>query len=105
MNSASTRCRCRWSAISSQSGHSRLTVPTNRSATAFAFGARTGVWMTRMPSVLKTVSKALVNYRPDADQAGRLDDLLGVPLRFGLKIRPELHRLHSDGFRQKVHDA
>ena len=39
------------------------------------------------------------------ERAWRCDHLLGVPLRFGLKIRPELHRLHSDGFRQKVHDA
>lgn len=32
-------------------------VPTNRSATALAFGARTGVWITRIPSVLNTLSK------------------------------------------------
>jgi hypothetical protein len=44
-----------------QSRHSRLTVPTNRSATAFAFGDLTGVRITRTPSALKTVSKARVN--------------------------------------------
>src|ERR1035441_1418656 len=61
MNSRSTRCRCRRLAISSQSRHSLRTVPTNHSATAFAFGALTGVWMTRMPSAWNTVSNARVN--------------------------------------------
>jgi transposase InsO family protein len=36
-------------------------VRTKRSAIAFAFGARTGVLMTRMPSLAKTSSKARVN--------------------------------------------
>jgi hypothetical protein len=36
-------------------------VRTNRSATAFALGARTGVWMISTPSLRKTVSKSWVN--------------------------------------------
>jgi hypothetical protein len=36
-------------------------VPTKRSAIAFAFGARTGVLTTRMPSLTKTASKLRVN--------------------------------------------
>src|ERR1035441_1345564 len=57
MNSWRTCCRCRRLAINIQSRHSRRIVPTNRSATAFAFGALTGVWSTRIPSALNTVSK------------------------------------------------
>jgi hypothetical protein len=36
-------------------------VRTKRSAVAFAFGARTGVLMTRMPSLVNTASKFRVN--------------------------------------------
>src|ERR1019366_6409680 len=61
MNSWRTCCRCRRLAINIQSRHSRRIVPTNRSATAFAFDALTGVWSTRIPSALNTVSNALVN--------------------------------------------
>ena len=43
--------------ISSQSRHSARTVRTKRSAIAFAFGARTGVFTIRMPSLRKTSSK------------------------------------------------
>jgi hypothetical protein len=42
---------------SSQSRHSERTVRTNRSAIAFAFGARTGVLTIRMPWLRKTSSK------------------------------------------------
>ena len=41
--------------------HSRRTLPTQRSICAFAFGARTGVRITRVPSLLKTASKARLN--------------------------------------------
>jgi hypothetical protein len=44
-----------------RSRHSRRIVPTNRSAKAFARGARTGVRITRMPSGRKTSSKLAVN--------------------------------------------
>ena len=47
--------------ISSQSRHSARMVRTNRSAWAFACGARIGVWMTSIPSLRKTWSKALLN--------------------------------------------
>src|SRR5205823_6453492 len=55
-----TRSTCsRWRRlkISSQSRHSERIVRTNRSAIAFAFGARTGVFTIRMPSLRKTSSK------------------------------------------------
>jgi len=42
--------------IRSQSRHSARTVRMKRSAVAFAFGARTGVLMIRMPSLEKTAS-------------------------------------------------
>jgi hypothetical protein len=44
--------------INSQSRHSERTVRTKRSTIAFAFGARTGLFTTRMPSLRKTSSKA-----------------------------------------------
>src|SRR5213593_2819351 len=53
----STRSSWRRLRISSQSRHSERTVRTNRSAIAFAFGARTGVFTIRMPSLRKTSSK------------------------------------------------
>jgi hypothetical protein len=37
-------------------------VPTKRSANAFAFGARTGVLTTSIPSLVKTASKLRVNF-------------------------------------------
>src|SRR5207244_2100116 len=43
--------------ISSQSRHSARTVLTKRSAIAFAFGARTGVFTIRIPPLRKTSSK------------------------------------------------
>ena len=43
------------------SRHSRRSVPMNRSAIAFARGARTGVRMIRMSAPVKTASKAAVN--------------------------------------------
>ncbi len=61
MSSRRTCCRCRRLAIRIQSRHSSLTVPTNRSATALAFGARTGERITWTPSALNTVSKARVD--------------------------------------------
>src|SRR6266540_2658135 len=54
----STRSRWRRLRISSQSRHSEPTVRTNRSAIAFAFGDRTGVFTIRMPSLRKNSSKA-----------------------------------------------
>src|SRR5712691_1870986 len=53
----STLSRWRPLRISSQSRHSERTVLTKRSAIAFAFGARTGVFTVRMPSLRKTSSK------------------------------------------------
>src|SRR6266540_3820898 len=53
----STCLRCRRLRIRSQSRHSARAVRTKRSAIAFAFGARTGVFTIRMPSVRKTSSK------------------------------------------------
>ena len=57
----STRSRWRRLRIRSQSRHSERAVRTKRSATAFAFGARTGVRMISIPSLRKTVSKSRVN--------------------------------------------
>src|SRR5437762_3423858 len=48
-------------AVAGQSRQSRRTVPTQRSANAFACGARNGVRMISTPSPLKTVSKARLN--------------------------------------------
>jgi hypothetical protein len=48
--------------VSRWSRHSRRTVPTQRSANAFALGARTGVHTTLMPAEAMTVSKAAVNF-------------------------------------------
>jgi hypothetical protein len=48
-------------AIRSQSRQSRRTVPTQRSATAFAFGARTGVRMISTPALRNTSSKTRLN--------------------------------------------
>jgi transposase-like protein len=50
-----------WPRRSSQSTQSRRTVPTHRSATAFARGARTGVRTTRMPLARNTASKEAAN--------------------------------------------
>src|SRR5437868_15470649 len=47
--------------IRSQSRHSARAVRTKRSASAFAFGARTGVLMISIPSLAKTASKSRVN--------------------------------------------
>ena len=60
--SHSTCSRCRRPRISSQSKHSRRTVPTQRSANAFARGARTGVRTTRTASAVKTASNANENF-------------------------------------------
>ena len=49
--------------------HSRRTVPTQRSANAFARGACGGVRMTWVPAAVNTVSNAAVNFVfPVADQ-------------------------------------
>src|SRR6266498_891433 len=61
MKTRRTRSRWRRFMIRSQSRHSARAVPTKRSAIAFAFGARTGVLTTRMPSLAKTASKLRVN--------------------------------------------
>jgi hypothetical protein len=55
-------------------------VPTKRSQVALAFGAQTGVRMTRMHSVLKTVSKALVNL-PSLSQTKKLQGPIAVQKR------------------------
>ena len=47
--------------IGVRSSSSRRTVPIQRSAIAFARGARTGVRKMRMPSLANTASKTLVN--------------------------------------------
>src|ERR671936_1907770 len=57
----STCSRWRRPRVSSQSRHSARTVRTKRSAKAFACGARIGVWITLMPSLRKTSSKAPLN--------------------------------------------
>src|SRR5262249_1206965 len=57
----STCWRWRRPRISSRSRHSRRTLPTQRSAWARAFGARTGALMTRMPSERKTSWKSRLN--------------------------------------------
>jgi len=54
--------RCRRPTISIRSSTSRRTVPTHRSATAFARGARRGVRRIRMSSESKTASKLSVNF-------------------------------------------
>src|SRR5438874_13570015 len=48
-------------AVAGQSRQSRRTVPTQRSANAFACGARKGVRMISTPSLRKTSSKARQN--------------------------------------------
>src|SRR4029453_13273531 len=48
--------------ISIRSSSSRRTVPTHRSANAFARGAPTGVRKIRMPSEVKMASKVAVNF-------------------------------------------
>ncbi|HMC02817.1 MAG TPA: hypothetical protein VKI23_01715, partial [Cellulomonadaceae bacterium] len=48
--------------MSVQSRHSVLIVSITRSAWAFAFGARTGLRMTRIPSDRSTVSNGPVNF-------------------------------------------
>src|SRR3954447_15969992 len=47
--------------MSMRSVHSRRTVPTHRSANAFARGACGGVLITSMPAAVNTVSKPAVN--------------------------------------------
>jgi len=59
--SVSTCSRWRRLTISIRSSSSRRTVPIQRSAIAFARGARTGVRRMRMPSLAKTASKQSVN--------------------------------------------
>ena len=54
MYSPRTSHRCRSSAISIWSRHSRRALPTQRSAIAFARGARTGVLMIRTPVAVNT---------------------------------------------------
>jgi hypothetical protein len=44
-----------------RSRQSLRTARTQRSANAFAFGARNGVWMISTPSLRTTSSKALLN--------------------------------------------
>ena len=48
--------------ISRLSRHSRGAEPTQRSANAFAIGLQKGRWMTSTPSLLKTSSKAALNF-------------------------------------------
>ncbi len=70
--------------------HSLRTVPTNRSAKAFACGARTAVLMILIPSVRNTSSKLDVNFvslSPDED--------LGRSGTFG-KIRGDVASLLHD---------
>src|SRR6266508_652887 len=50
------------SKIRSRSRHSRRALPTQRSMCAFAFGARTGVRMTFIPSPWKMASTARLNF-------------------------------------------
>jgi hypothetical protein len=57
----SVRSSCLRETIRSQSRQSRRTVPTQRSANAFAFGARNGVRMISRSSLRKTSSNARVN--------------------------------------------
>ena len=56
-----TMSRWRGPVISRWSRHARRSVLINRSAIAFARGARIGVWMIRMSAPVNTASKAAVN--------------------------------------------
>jgi hypothetical protein len=56
------RLHCRPPTMSNRSSTSRRTVPTHRSAEAFARGARTGVRSTSIASPAKTASNAAVNF-------------------------------------------
>jgi hypothetical protein len=59
--SRSTRSRCVRETIRIRSRHSRRTLPTQRSACAFARGAAIGARMTLIPSERKISSKPAVN--------------------------------------------
>src|SRR6266568_993974 len=59
--SCSTRSRCACETIRIRSRHSRRTLPTQRSACAFAFGAAIGVRITVIASERRKASKALVS--------------------------------------------
>src|SRR5919204_5156928 len=61
MYSRSTRSRCARETIRIRSRHSRRTLPTQRSACAFARGAAIGARITLIPSERKTSSKTAVN--------------------------------------------
>jgi len=80
--------------MSVRSRHSVLTVSTQRSATALALGARTGVRITRTPSVredlverARELGVPVPEEEPDALQAsldGEVPGLLGDPRRVGM---------------------
>jgi len=57
--------------ISRWSRHSRRAVLTQRSAKAFAFGARIGVLITRTPSVRNTSSKEPENFESRSRSTNR----------------------------------
>src|ERR1039457_5630499 len=76
--------------MSKQSRHSVLAVRTNRSANAFARGARTGVLMTRAPIDLITSSKGPVNF----ESRSRIKNVTTRP--FVLKPGCEVPRLLGD---------
>src|SRR6266545_396358 len=73
--------------------HSRRTVPTHGSATAFAFGARTGVLTTRSPSVRNTSSKAPENFesRSRSRMCGTVALATGVGIRETRAMRSRRH--------------
>src|SRR5512132_864877 len=89
----STRSRWRRLRISSQARHSARTVLTNRSAMAFAWGARTGVLTIRMPPARTTSSNGplyllsrsrIRNRLPSSARSRPRSCLLGDPRAVGV---------------------
>ena len=76
--------------------HSLRSVPTNRSANAFARGDRTGVLMTLMPSVRNTSLKLKVNFVSQSP-----DEELGCSGALA-KIRGEVASLLDDPLPRRV---
>src|ERR1019366_2743725 len=81
-----------------RSRHSRRTVPTKRSANAFARGAWTGVLMILTPSVWKTSSKPAVNFvaRSRTTNLAARDRSIGPAQVAGLLGDPLPHRAGGD---------
>jgi hypothetical protein len=76
-SSYSSRTSRAWAVftIRTWSSSSRRTLPTKRSAIAFARGARTGIWMTSAPTEVNTASNAETNFA----SRSRIRNLTRVP--------------------------